>query len=87
MIHWVILAHILAVGGESDLAGLVQGAQPHDGGHQLHPVVGGEAKTAGELLAVLAIDHDGTIAARARVAETGTIRIQIDLFSMSLGVN
>ncbi len=62
------LAHILAVGGEPHLAGFVQGPQPHDGSHQLHPVIGGQSKTCGDLLAMLAIDHDGTIAAGARVA-------------------
>ncbi|MNE54850.1 hypothetical protein D3C80_1496630 [compost metagenome] len=74
------LAHILAVGGQANLAGFVQGAQSHDGGHQLHPVVGGQPIAPCQLLAVLAIDHDGAIAAGARIAEAGTIRIQINLF-------
>ncbi len=68
------LAHILAVGSEANLAGLVQGAQAHDGGHQLHPVISGEPKTGADLFAMLAINHDGTVTARARIAEAGAIR-------------
>src|SRR5205085_5554375 len=61
------LLQVLRVGIEVDLARLLQVAEPFERGLQLHAVVGGRGRVAGDLAAMLARDQDRGPAARTGI--------------------
>src|SRR6266700_1270705 len=81
------LPHILAVGIEIDLAGLLQRLQRRDRRHQLHAVVGGVRLAALQFLFDLAEFQDRAPAARTRIARTGAVGVDDDVGQRSHATN
>ena len=67
------LFDILAVGPKIDRAGALERFKAHNGGHQFHAVIGREFLAAIQRFACLAIDHQDTPTAGARIAGTRAI--------------
>ena len=77
---------VLAVAGQRNAAGLLQGAQALDGGQQLHAVVGGHRLPAGKLLFLPLVPQDRPPAAGTGIAGTGAIGKKLHLFFFCHGV-
>ncbi len=74
------LAHILAIGADHHFAGVFERFQRHDRRHQLHAVVGGEPVTGAKNFFMLLITQDGTVTARAGIAQARSIGENFYLF-------
>src|SRR5258707_329389 len=72
------VAHIAAVGVQTDAAGSFQRLDGSDRPHQLHAVVGGGGLEARELALLSAIPEDGAPTARSRVPAAGAVRKDVD---------
>ena len=76
--------HIFGIGHNFNFARLFDGTQALDGGSQLHAVVGGQGSTAEYLAPIGSVAQDGSPAAGAGVAQTGTVSDELDLLHGSV---
>lgn len=73
------LLDILGIGVKCYTAGFFQGFQSADGGHQFHPVIGGETFAAGQFFFGRAVKQERTPPTRTGIAGTGAIGMYFNL--------
>jgi hypothetical protein len=73
--------HILRIRIECYVARVAQGFEARDCRHQFHPIVCRKSKTAGNLPRLRVIFQDHPVAAWSRIAGTGAVGVDIDMFT------